>query len=293
MKFTANKIVRFQIHDFRWPLVFLLSVFFTSAQDLFPPALRAEESRYDGADWRLAGEGVVVCPCRVPCPCRSNGQPSYGHCEATLYLHIREGHYGPVKLDGLQAVETGGSCAMSYQRLAALYLDTSIKAEQGAAFKKLLASFFPDGTAEFPYVRSVPIGGRITDGHLFEVSIPAILEMKVDRNWGQPAPPCPEVAACDHYSNTIQYAQNIRYRMHDDHAQLAFDYSRRHANYRHVNVEARQYRSQSLLIQFQDGTGWFNHQQLKLIEEQHLTLPDLEAIRVQALRLILPGGSDE
>jgi hypothetical protein len=257
------------------------------------PALRAEESHYDGDDWRLTGEGVVACPCRVPCPCRSNGQPSYGHCEATLYVHIRQGHYGAVKLDGLQAVETGGSCAMSYKRLAALYLDASMTAEQVAAFKKLLASFFPDQTAEFPYVRSVPIDGRITDGRLFEVSIRDILEMKVDRNWGQPDPPFPEVAACDHYSNTIQYAQNIHYRMHDDHAQLAFDYSRRHANYRNVDVGAQQYRTQSLLIQFQDGTGWFNHEQLKLIEEQHLTLPDLEAIRAKASRLILPGGSDE
>jgi hypothetical protein len=285
--------VRFRIGDFLWPQVFLLVAYCTFAQNLSPPALRAEESHYDGADWRLTGEGVVVCPCRVPCPCRSNGQPSYGHCEATLYVHIREGHYGAVKLNGLQAVETGGSCAMSYKRLAALYLDASITAEQGASFEKLLASFFSDRTAEFPYVRSVPIGGRITDGHLFEVSIPNILEMKVDRNWGQPAPPFPEVAACDHYSNTIQYAQNIRYRMHDDHAQLAFDYSRRHANYRNVNVGVQQYRSQSLLIQFQDGSGWFNQEQLKLIEEQHLTLPDLKAIREKASRLIFPGGRDE
>jgi hypothetical protein len=191
-----------------------------------------------------------------------------------------------VKLNGLQAVQTGGSCAMSYKRLAALYLDASLSEEQRAAFMKLLASFFSDRTAEFPYVRTIPIKGRITDGHLFEVSIGNILEMKVDRNWGQPNPPFPEVAACDYYSNTIQYAQNIRYRMNDSQAQLTFNYSRRLGNYRSVNVDADQYRAKSMLIQFQDGTGWFNHDQLKLIDEQHLTLPDLDAIRANVSRLL-------
>ena len=182
---------------------------------------------------------------------------------------------------------------MTYKRLAALYLDDSTTTEQRAAFMKLLASFFSDRTAEFPYIRTVPIRGRITDGHRFDVSIGDILEMKVDRNWGQPSPPFPEVAACDYYSNTIQYAQNIRYRMHDSQAQLDFDYSRRHANYRSVNVDAQQYRAMSLLIQFQNGAGWFNDHQLQLIDEQHLTLPDLNALRVKASRLTLPGGSDE
>jgi hypothetical protein len=117
--------------------------------------------------------------------------------------------------------------------------------------------------------------------------------MKVDRNWGQPSPPFLEVAACDHYTNTIQYAQNIRYRMHDNQAPLEFDYSRRQANYRNVNVDFEQYRTKSMLIQLQDGSGWFNQAQLKLIDEQHLTLPDLETLRLKASRLILPGGSDE
>jgi hypothetical protein len=285
--------MRFRVLNCLWPLLFLFQVSRASAQYFSSSPSEATESHYDGAEWHLRGEGVVACPCRVPCPCRSNGQPSYGHCEATLYLHVREGHYGHVKLDRLQAVETGGPCAMSYKRLAALYLDASSTAEQRAAYMKLLASFFPDHTADFPYVRSAPIDSKIIDGHLFEISIRDILELKVDRNWGEPAPPFPEVAACDHYSNTIQYAQNIRYRMQDSEAHLAFDYSRRHANYRNVNVDAQQYRSKSLLIQFQDGAGWFNQEQLKLIEEQHLALPDLDAIRVKASRLILPGGSDE
>ncbi len=241
--------------------------------------------RTDGADWHLKGEGVVCCPCAVPCPCRTNGGASYGHCEASLYLHIREGHYGTVSLSNLKLVNTSGACAMSYQKLAALYFDRSVGVEQQTAFMKLMASFFQDGAAEFPYVRAVSIDVKVTDGHLFYVSIPEILEMAVDRNWGQAAPPFPTTAATDHFSNALQYAQNLRYRMHDDDAKLDFNYSRRQANYRAVDLDAAQYRSKSMLIQFSDGKGQFNADQLRLIREQHLTLPDLDAIKQLVARL--------
>jgi hypothetical protein len=196
-------------------------------------------------------------------------------------------------LSGLRIVETSGSCAMTYQNLAALYFDRSIGAEQQTAFMKLLASFFSGGTADFPYVRSVPIDDRVTEGHLFSISIPDILELRVDRNWGQASPPFSEVAACDHYSNIVQDAQNIRYRMRDPQARLDFDYSRRQANYRRVSLGVEQYRAKSLLIQFIDGAGWFNQAQLRLIDEQHLALPDLNAMRERVSHLLLPRGGDD
>jgi len=182
---------------------------------------------------------------------------------------------------------------MSYLNLAALYLDRSTGGEQRGAFIKLMASFFPDWTANFPYVRSVSIISRVTDGHLFDISIPEILEMRLDRNWGRTRPPLPEVAAPDHYSNTIQYVENICYRMRDRRAGLDFDYSHRQANYRKVNVGAQQYRDKLMLIQFKDGAGWFSQAQLKLIDEQHLPLPDLNAIRLAISGLVCPGGGDD
>src|SRR6266568_3971501 len=141
-----------------------------------------------GADWHLKGEGVVCCPCAVPCPCRTNAGSTYGHCEATLYLHISEGHYGRVGLNNLNVVDTSGPCGMSYEKLSAIYLDRSTPPEVQEAFLQLLASFSATGTTEFPYVREVPIHAQVTDGHLFQVSIPEILEMVVDRTWGQSAP---------------------------------------------------------------------------------------------------------
>ena len=247
--------------------------------------LRPEVIHYDGADWRLRGEGVVACPCQVPCPCRHNGSPTYGHCEATLYLQIREGHYAAVSLNNLRLVQTSGPCAMDYQKLAALYFDSSSTPEQQLAFMRLVSSFFPTGVAEFPYVRTVPIEAEVTEDRFFRIVIPGILQMSVDRNWGRPTAPLPPIAACDHFSNMLQYSQNIRYGMHDNLANVDFDYSNRQANYRTVELDISQYRSGSMLVQHVDRSGWFNETQLQLIREQHLALPDLEGIREAASRL--------
>jgi hypothetical protein len=246
---------------------------------------QSRKAHYDGAEWHLKGEGVVCCPCSVPCPCRTNGGATYGHCEATLYLHIREGHYGHVGLNGLSVVDTSGACGMSYEKLAALYFDRSTGPAVQEAFLKLLASFPATENAEFPYVRTVPINAQVTEGHFFHISIPGILEMIVDRNWGETSPPLQEIAAQDRFSNVLQYIQNIRYRMHDEGAKLNFDYSRRQANYRAVDLDVEDYRSRKMLIQFMDGTGWFTAKQLRLIQDQNLPLPDLKAISQQVARV--------
>lgn len=250
-----------------------------------PAPAPANEVRYDGANWNLKGEGIVCCPCATPCPCRTNSQPSYGHCEATLYLRVKEGHYGPVDMSGLQVVDSGGMCAIHYQRLAALYFDNTSSAAQREAFMKLMASMAPKHTDAFPYVRIVPFNVQVKGDHYFTIIIPGILQMIVDRNWGLPSPPMPEVAAPDYFSNVIQYAQNIRYTMHDPRANLNFDYSRRQANYRKVDLNVNQFRCHSMLVQHEDGAGWFNAAQMKLIKAQHLAVVQVDAVRKKALRL--------
>jgi hypothetical protein len=238
----------------------------------------------DGSEWKLKGDGIVCCPCSVPCPCRTNGPATYGHCEATLYLRIKQGNYGDRDLSGMQIVRSGGMCSVNYEKLSALYFDSSASAAQREAMMKVMASFSQNHAAEFPHVRAVPFDVHITDDRLFRISLGDILEMIVDRNWGQTSPPMPFTAAQDGFANALQYVQNIRYRMHDPEAGLEFDYSRRQANYRVVDLTAEQYRSKSMLIQFTDGKGWFSARQLELIAAQHLMLPQLDVIRKDALR---------
>jgi hypothetical protein len=253
-----------------------------------PPA--SPVARYDGADWHLKGEGVVCCPCPTPCPCRTNGAATYGHCERTLFVQLKDGHYGDTSLKGLKWVNTGGACAANYTMRSASYFDVSSTPEQRTAFMKVFASFYPAGTAGFPYVRIAPIRYEASAGGRLRVIIPNILEMEVDRNWGQASPPFAMTAGVDPLSNAVQFIENIRYKMHDPDAKLDFDYSRRQANYRVVDLDVSQYRSKSMLFQHEDGTGWFNETQLGLIKQQGLELPDLDAIRKKAAGLKRAGS---
>ena len=57
--------------------------------------------------WRLTGDWFDVCRCRVPCGCTFAQAPDEGQCDGILAWHVREGNYGDVTLDGLNAVAVG------------------------------------------------------------------------------------------------------------------------------------------------------------------------------------------
>ena len=54
--------------------------------------------------WRIQADFMESCNCEFGCPCNFGGYPSDGHCEALVGHHIRTGHYGEVKLDGLDFI---------------------------------------------------------------------------------------------------------------------------------------------------------------------------------------------
>jgi hypothetical protein len=252
--------------------------------------VRAEKVRYDGAKWHIKGQGFVCCPCGVPCPCRTNAAPTYGHCEATLYAEIRQGYYGNVNLAGIKFVQIGGACSMSYHELSALYLDPSVTPEQREALMKLIASFVSSQAVDFPYILMTPIETEVTGGHVYRITIPGILTMLMDKNWGLAAPPFTPVAAQDNFANELLYVQNLRYKVTDDAAHLRFDYSRRQANYRTIDLDYTQYVNHQMLIQFTNGQGSFSAGQLKLIGEQHLPVPDLAALRKRVQTILRGAG---
>jgi hypothetical protein len=219
-----------------------------------------------------------------------NAKPSFAHCEATLFLRIKQGQYGDVNLDGMNLVTSGGMCAIDYQLVEAVYFSSSDSPERQAAFIALKSSFSSTPPGD-PHAKVVSLNARVTDEHLFKVSIPGILEIVADRNWGLSAAPMPMVAAPDHFANQLQYIQNIRYSVHDPEAGLDFDYSRRQANYRVVDLTDEQYRTKSMLIQYADYSGWYSPGQMVLIKAQHLQIPDPVALREQAIRLKGARGS--
>jgi hypothetical protein len=58
----------------------------------------------EAPQWRVAGDWFDACKCRIPCPCTFAQPPTEGDCEGVLAYHVREGHYGEVRLDGLNVV---------------------------------------------------------------------------------------------------------------------------------------------------------------------------------------------
>jgi hypothetical protein len=57
--------------------------------------------------WQVAGDWFDVCNCAIPCPCTFAQAPTYGNCDGILAWHIRDGHYGDTRLDGLNVVALG------------------------------------------------------------------------------------------------------------------------------------------------------------------------------------------
>ena len=57
-------------------------------------------------EWMIKGPEIATCNCSYGCPCQFNSLPTDGSCRATVALHIEKGHYGKVKLDGLNIAAT-------------------------------------------------------------------------------------------------------------------------------------------------------------------------------------------
>lgn len=52
-------------------------------------------------DWRLKGEWLKSCTCNYGCPCDFNAPPTQGWCKGLLGMHVTQGHFGAVNLDGI------------------------------------------------------------------------------------------------------------------------------------------------------------------------------------------------
>ena len=54
--------------------------------------------------WKVSGDWFDVCKCSIPCPCEFAQTPTYGDCDGVLAYHIKNGDYGKISLDGLNAL---------------------------------------------------------------------------------------------------------------------------------------------------------------------------------------------
>ena len=56
------------------------------------------------ANWRIEGEWIKNCNCAYGCPCDFNARPTHGECKGLVGMHIVNGHFDDVALDGLNFV---------------------------------------------------------------------------------------------------------------------------------------------------------------------------------------------
>jgi len=55
-------------------------------------------------DWHIKGSYIEACSCDYGCPCNFNGFPTQGFCHGSIGVHIEDGSYADVSLNGLNFV---------------------------------------------------------------------------------------------------------------------------------------------------------------------------------------------
>jgi len=225
------------------------------------------------ADWHLTGKGMVCCPCEVPCPCRSNAPPTHGHCESAGAYRLTDGHYRDVPLKGLTFISFH-ACMGPDNSPSVLYVEPMVSDDKVIALERIFQSLNPLRPFVFLSVQRTAISWvESEEGRTYEASVPGAVKLRIRRLLDNKGKPLLQTGALDRFSNTIEYARNLTYKIWDDGGQLKWDFSGRQANFRTIDLDAGDYRARTMLIQFSDGSGYFNDQQMELI--QRLKLPTL------------------
>jgi len=225
------------------------------------------------SEWHLKGQGMVCCPCKVPCPCRSNGPSTYGHCESVGAYRIAEGHYQSVPLDGLTFISLH-ACMGPDNIPSVLYVHTSVPDDKVIALERIFQALNPVRPFVFVSVCRVALSFISSeDAKSYEATVPGVIELKIKLMDGGSSQPVLRTAALDRFSNLLEYARNVIYKVWDDNGALKWDYSGRQANFRTIDLDAHDYADQTMLIQFADGTGFFTDREMDLIRK--LNLPTL------------------
>jgi hypothetical protein len=128
-------------------------------------------------EWRLVGDWFDICSCNIPCPCEFAQPPTNNACQGMLAWHIREGHYGDVRLDGLNllalAAFEGNVWAGAKARMG-LFIDERADEQQRQALQAIFAgqaggwpADFADIVGEFRGVEFAPISFELADDLAF------------------------------------------------------------------------------------------------------------------------------
>lgn len=139
--------------------------------------------------WQMRGDVFEVCSCDTTCPCNFASDATRQPCEAILGLHIKEGHYGDTRLDGLNfvfCVRMPGHIFQGGWTLG-LYLDERANEEQAQSLGTIISG---QAGGWFPAIlelvehqlapKQVPIEYETVDGEV-RLTVPGLLQVETER----------------------------------------------------------------------------------------------------------------
>lgn len=245
------------------PLLFLLA--------LTAFAMAADEGKSmpkDVPDFDVEGISMTECQCTAyACPCRSNGHPTHGSCDAADFTYIKHGHYGKVDMSGFKAVVVGDLIDHDGSKVeGTAYFDEKSTKEQQEAFGQMLAFMFGWNPPHIVGTKVVPVNFQVSaDKNTYTLTIPGILDEKGVMNRDKDGKPLHVVPAMDLWGNKITYLDNVVFKWHDQ-GVGEWDLSGRQANVKEFHTTKEMYANKKLLMQHGDMSGTWTAEQKKMIE---------------------------
>jgi len=242
-------------------LVGLLGAAFPAEQDKSMPK--------NVPDFDVQGISLTECQCTAfACPCRSNGHPDHGSCDAADFTYIQHGHYGKVDMSGFKAVVIGDLIDHDASKVqGTAYFDKSTTKALQDAFSEMLAFMFGWNPPHIVGSKTVQIDfAESADKNTYTLTIPGVLEEKGVMKRDKDGTPLNVVPAMDLWGNKITYLENVVFKYHDP-GVGEWDLSGHQANVKEFHTTKEIYANKKLLMQHGDMSGTWTAEQKKMIEE--------------------------
>jgi hypothetical protein len=152
-------------------------------------------------EWRLTGDWFDICSCDIPCPCEFAQAPTNNACQGMLAWHVRQGHFGEIRLDDLNLVALaafeGNVWAGEAAVAMGLFIDETADGQQREALQRIFAgeaggwpAQFAALVGEFRGIKFVPITFEVADDLAFwRAEIPNRVVGRAEALTGPTTPP--------------------------------------------------------------------------------------------------------
>lgn len=228
-------------------------------------------------EFDLEGIAIFQCQCVAhACPCQKNGAPTHGTCEAADFVHVRTGHFGKIRLDGLNAVTIGNLVDQRQDRIyATVYIDQNATAAQRHALNSIeqfLNGAYETSPLKGLHAKFVPLAFHESpEKTTYDITILGILNEETILRRDASGKPVSTETAMDSWANVEHYADNIKFEYHDSEVQKGWDHSGAYANVKYFHLTKGMYDRREMLGQYGDFSGHWTPEQLDLIHKQRLS----------------------